>query len=73
MSFKIRQRTPLHLSAYDGHVEVSVLLWSAKADVNARDNKYNPYISMWFSKTVLQFTFHQAKHSSASLRYVRTC
>ena len=35
-----RQRTPLHWSAGAGHVDVSILLISSKADVDARDNGY---------------------------------
>jgi hypothetical protein len=35
-----RQRTPLHFSSKNGHVDVSSLLISSKADVDPRDNEY---------------------------------
>ena len=36
------QRTPLHVSAEKGHVDVSRLLISSKADVDARNSVYDP-------------------------------
>jgi hypothetical protein len=41
-SGELSKCTPLHLSAMKGHVDVSRLLISSKADVDARDEEYNP-------------------------------
>jgi ankyrin repeat protein len=40
------QSTPLHCSASNGHVDVSKLLISSKADVDARNSKCDPLYAL---------------------------
>ena len=46
----ISHRTPIHHSAICGHCEVTELLLTSNADVNAIDNEYRPRLCHMFSK-----------------------
>jgi hypothetical protein len=48
----IRQRTPLHWSARNGHLEITRLLVESKADVAARDRCFSPPPSHHLSLTI---------------------
>ncbi len=47
---RFRDETPLHLSAFNGHIDLCRLLLEFKADVNAKDIKYAPppLLSLFF-------------------------
>jgi ankyrin repeat protein len=69
----IRGRTPLHLSAWNSHLEVSLLLLQCGADVNAKDKEYLPPSSLLLlflqvktlSRQVHSFSFLQSTYCIA--------
>ena len=71
------QRTPLHCSAYDGHLEVARLLVESKADVAARDRCFSPPPSHHLSLTIClaaRAKLHSNAPSSATkLTLLHTC
>jgi hypothetical protein len=72
----ISLRSALHWSAYRSHTEVSELLLSANADVNARCQGYHPYLCPCFTIDLLipfPISDFTPLHRSALNEHVDVC